>query len=160
MLTLVIILSIAYLGYAIYKLKDIPGSISETSYIWETDCDHKQWHKAHLFSIYCALIAGLIFWPWIKITPEYWQFICFLGCVGVLMAGVTPFFKKNYQSSIHYTGGAIIALSWASWMTIMQRYIIIALCGIFIGICCIVKPKSWVLWFEVIGLFGLIYCLY
>lgn len=82
---------------------------------------------------------------------------CGLGCVGVLMAGVTPFFKKNYQSSIHYTGGAIIALSWASWMTIMQQYIIIALCGIFIGICCIVKPKSWVLWFEVVGLFGLIF---
>ena len=75
MLITAIILSVVYLGCAIYKLKNIPESISETSYIWETNCDHKQWHKAHLFSIYCCLMAGLMFWPWIKITPEYWQFL-------------------------------------------------------------------------------------
>lgn len=160
MLITAIILSVVYLGCAIYKLKNIPESISGTSYIWETNCDHKQWHKAHLFSLYCALVAGMVFWPWIKITPEYWQFICFLGCAGIMMAGVTPFFKDKYQSLIHYSGGAIIALSWISWMLIMQQYMIIVGSGLTIGACCIVKPKSWVFWFEVVGLFALIYCIW
>lgn len=160
MLISTIILSILYLGFATYKLKNIPESISETSYIWEAECDHKQWHKAHLFSIYCVLMACLIFWPWVKITPEYWQFICFLGCTGILIAGITPFFKEKYQAPIHYTGGTIIALCWIMWMLMMHHYITIVVCGVIIGACCAVKPRSWVFWFEVAGLFGLIYRLF
>ena len=160
LLAIIGILTTSYITGAIIKSKSIPESISETSYIWETNCDHKQWHKAHLFSIYCCLVAGLMFWPWIKITPEYWQFICFLGCAGIMMAGVTPFFKDKYQSLIHYFGGAIIALSWISWMLIMQQYMIIVGGGLTIGVCCIVRPKSWVFWFEVVGLLALIYCIW
>lgn len=153
-------LTISYMAGAIIKAKSIPESISATSYIWESNCAHKSLHKAGLFSLYCALVAGMIFWPWVSQTSEYWQFLSFLGCTGILAAGSTPFFRESYQARIHYSGGIIAMISWLMWMIVNSFHAELGWCAGIILILCCIKRRPWVLWGELVGLFGLLYCLY
>lgn len=152
-------LTTIYLGISACKSRRIPESISETSYIWERDCQHNQKliiHNAHLFSLYCAVISFLIFWPWISLTCENWQFLSFLGCMGILAAGSTPFFKESRQAPIHYGGGVLVFLCWIMWMIILDAWLILGVCGLIFCILICIKKESWVLWGELTGLFGLL----
>ena len=162
-LIIVTILSIIYFGVAIYKAKRIPESISETSYIWEQGCttpvDKNGPHKAYLFSFYCALVAGLMFWPWMSQTRENIEFLCFLGCAGILAAAVTPFFKEKYQAPVHYGGGMVAVISWFVWMLCMKHVIELAAALIVLFFLIECKKESYVFWTEIVGLVTLILCL-
>lgn len=156
-------ISILYLGTSIYKAQRIPESISETAYIWERDCmnslDQLGAHKAHLFSFYCAIVAVMLFWPWISHTPENIEFLCFLGCAGILGAAITPFFKEKYQAPIHYGGGILAVLCWLIWMVCTKHIIEFAASIIVLFLLATYKKESYIFWVEVVGLAALILCL-
>lgn len=142
-----LIITIIYLLVSIYKLKEIPQSISETSYLWT--------NKINWFSIYCILLVVSLLIPWMLITPETYQFICFISCAGISACGVTPFFKETFQGKIHYTGGVIAMLCWLIWIILGGYWIALALGAILFIILTIIKKDSWVFWGELIGLITL-----
>lgn len=156
-------ISILYLGTSIYKANRIPESISETAYIWEQDCmkaiGTNGSHKAHLFSLYCAIVAILLFWPWISHTHENLEFLCFLGCAGILAAAITPFFKEKYQAPIHYGGGILAMISWFIWMKCMGYIVELIAAFIVIILLTTYKKESYIFWIETVGLAALILCL-
>lgn len=151
-----IILNLIYLTISVIKLKYIPESISETSYMWEENCkDEGTLHKAHIFSLYCFLTSALLFYPWIVETAEKWQFLCFIACAGLIASGTTPFFKERYQFTIHYIGALVAFFSWLVWMCVSSQWIGLGISvGIFI-ILTIWKKESFVFWAEILSIFTL-----
>lgn len=137
--------------------KEIPESISATSYIWEHYCKHNgTLHKANYFSLYCFIIVILLFLPWLLSTIEMWQFLVFLACVGILAAGTTPFFKEKYQSYIHYGGGILAMICFLLWMILMKFYISLLIFGSLYILTLIFNRKNFVFWAELLGLLTLI----
>ena len=124
--------------------------------MWEENCKEKgQWHTAYLFSIYCFLTAGLLFFPWLYTTPILYQFLVFIGCLGIIAAGITPFFKNN-NSWIHYIGGIVALLCGLIWISLNSPFIIILISFLIFIILSFWKPNSYIFFGEVIGLFTLI----
>lgn len=144
MLTLLI--SITYLSIALYKVRTVPESISELSYLW----------NAQYFSIFCISLAFSLLPAWITQTPEVYQFICFLSCAGIIAAGTTPFFKESFQAKIHYTGGIIAMLCWLIWMVLEKEWTALLIDLSLIILLTLARKQSWVFWGEVIGLFTLL----
>lgn len=157
MVTLInLILTTVYILVSGIVGKKVPESISETSYIWESFCKkHGQFHIAYIFSIYCFVTAGLLFVPWIEHTPDQWQFICFIGCIGIIAAGITPFFKK-VDGIIHYVGGLIALSSGIVWFIVMGYIPLLIHTTLSWIICTFIKKKAFVLWAELLFLGSLL----
>lgn len=145
---LLLVLTIIYLSICISKMKDIPESISETSYIWTG--------KVNWFSLYCFSIALLLLIPWTIISKDEYRFICFIAIIGITACGATPLFKEKFQGIIHYTGGIMLIICWIIWMLIEQYYALFALDILLITSAIFIKRKSWVFWWETIPLISLI----
>lgn len=143
---MLILLSLIYIIVSIYKLKRIPESISETSYLW---------NKINWFTIYCMSIVGTIIIPWIDMTPSSYQFLCFLSCVGILMAGSTPLFKEKFEGTVHYAGGILAMLGWIIWAIISGYWGVLILDAIITAILSIIKPRCWVFWAEIVAILTL-----
>lgn len=141
-----LLISLAYLSLALYKVKRAPESISELSYLWDSK----------VFSIFCIALAFSLLPFWVYETPENYQFICFLSCCGIVACGVTPFFKETFQAKIHYTGGIIAMLCWLIWMVLEKEWVFLLIDITLIIILTLVRRKSWVFWGEIVGLFSLI----
>lgn len=135
-----------YLINCLLRMDRTPVSISETSY----ECDPK------LCSIYCIGLGILLFPPWVLNTPEDYQFVCFLGCVGVIAAGTSPYFRDSFEAKIHYIGGGLAMLAWIVWMCLGHLYIEL---GITVGITLaltLIRRQSWVFWAEIVSILMLI----
>lgn len=135
-------LTLIFLLIALIKIKQIPTSISEISYLW----------SPKVFSVYCVLLAITLLIPWLAITPITYQFICFLSCVGIIACGTTPFFKESFEGKIHYTGGVIAMLCWLIWMILGGYWIALILFAVITLILILIKPKCWVFFGELVGL--------
>ena len=110
------VITFVYVLAALLKSKgEIPPTLSDTAYVWESNCDHNgQTHKGYWFTLYCFVTSALVFYPWICATSDNFQFLCFLGCAGMLFAGITPFFRtENYW--IHLSGGTLAVASVLIW---------------------------------------------
>ena len=149
-----IIITVTYVTIACIRAGEIPESLSQTAYIWEEDCNHKTSHRGYIFTLYCFTIVSLLFYPWISVTPESYQFLCFLGCAGLLAVGVTPFFKHEY-GYVHGIGCLISLLSLIIWMCLSHLWIaLIIMIAVFI-ILISIKRSLWVFYGEMIGLLSL-----
>lgn len=156
LLIICICVMVTYITMSCIRINGIPVSVSETAYIWESDCNHKgNLHKANYFSLYCLLTAGLLFYPWISESPENIEFLAFLGCAGILGAGSTPFFKEKYEAGIHYASGIAAVACWIIWMCVMGYWIWLGCSFLVIGILCIFKTDAYVFWTEAVGLITL-----
>lgn len=152
MLTLInFIITILYQYFIIKQFKKIPESISETSYLLGT--------KNYIFSIYCIITALLLFYPWITCTYITYQFLCFLGCSGVLFAGLTPLFREGVQKYIHYAAGGIAFISGVIWLILSQYYLFIFIDIILFILLTLIRKKSFVYWAEIIFLLTLLLCI-
>lgn len=138
-----LILTSIYIIISIIISKSIPVSISDTSYLW---------NKINWFTIYCILLAGTLIIPWIDITPSSYQFLCFLSCIGILMAGSTPLFKEKFEGIIHYIGGILAFLCWFIWIIISGYWDLLILDSIIIAALSIIRKQSWVFWAETVAI--------
>lgn len=138
------ILTLIYLIASFIKLKQVPESISATSYLWTG--------KINWFSIYCLLLAVSLFLPWMMVTPELYQFLCFLSCVGIITCGVTPFFREEFAGKIHYAGGGLAIVCWLIWMILGGYWVWLIAYVILFILLTIIKKDSFVFWAELIGL--------
>lgn len=143
MIISLIILLVMTIAYHV-TLPGIPESISETSYLK----NRKPW----MFSAYCLLTGLTLIIPWIEATPETWQFLVFFSCLGMMFAGVTPFFKSKFEAPIHYTSGAISVATWIAWMLLVGNPWHLLICVVLYGVICTFNYKNWIYWAEVIPL--------
>lgn len=93
---LLIILALVYNLYIILKYKQIPVSLSETSYMLGG-------LKRYWFTIYCVATVFLALPCLLIVVPESLTFLSFLMCGGMLFAGASPLFKGGLDKLVHYT---------------------------------------------------------
>ena len=149
-LILALLLLITYNIIAVIKTHGIPNSLSSTSYLWEKKCDHHGLiHKAGFFTIFCFSMAILLFLPWILVTSEMFQFLVFISCAGLMIAGSTPFYRQEkVQKNIHWVGGVISLIAWAVWCIVETHYGILFDFIIAFGISLIFNRKNYTYWAE------------
>lgn len=147
---LLIISCIVLIGYCLYMTvvnnKELPESISETSYI-----SKNRYNTTLPFSILCFICAIGIFPLWVSISPENWQFLTFLSCGGMIFAGCTPLFKEEFESTIHYTSGIIAFISGLIWLCVTHNWLSISIICMLGTIFTLLKRKNYVFIFEIIG---------
>lgn len=90
----------AYTVAVCIKCKGIPYSISETYY----KISHKFWFGVTMVLTACLLMPAIL-----EITPNSYQFMAFLACLGMIMTGIAPNFREGIERKIH-TAGAILCL--------------------------------------------------
>lgn len=154
MLTVLVILSVlcitAYTAVVCIACKGIPDSISETFYKLE----HKAW-----FTITMFLTAGLLMPAILEITPEGYQFIAFLACIGMMFVGAAPNFREGLDKKVHKAGAVMciafsqvwVALTCPLALTVWIAYLIYTALmmkkkwkGYFVSAFLLTKPMFWV----------------
>ena len=125
---------------------ETPRSISETSYM-----AHVRWHTTLPFTALCVISAVFLFPLWIDKTPDEYQFLVFLSCAGMLFAGSTPLYRQEFESKVHYTGGAIAFVCGIAWLVLMHCWISLISIAVVGGLWTLIKPKSWTFIFEFVG---------
>lgn len=103
---LIIISLIILISYTVSVLVKnnwkIPSSISATFYSLE----HKFWFGFSMIVSSFILLPGIL-----EITPEKYQSISFLACLGMVLIGSAPNFKWcEVQRMIHATGAVMVLL--------------------------------------------------
>lgn len=147
------VIFVFYNVVAIIKNKNVPESLSETSYIWESTCKHKQLCQAYWFSFLCFFIVLILFLPWLSASAVNLQFIPFIGLLGLTLCGCTPFFKAgNAQTYIHYISGIIAILCWAIWIILSAYYTILIIFCILYSISLILNDKNFIYWAEILSI--------
>ena len=106
-LLILLLITLVYNITASIINKGIPESISATSYIY-----NNKYKKYYLFTFYCLLIGVGLLPIWISLSIEAIQCLAFISCVGIMFAGVTPFFNEAHHKAIHYTAGIMAACSY------------------------------------------------
>lgn len=107
LLSLVVILT--YVGVMIYKIKEIPYSISDTYYSLE----HKLWFGFAMTATALLLMPSLL-----SATPENYQFTAFLMCGALLFVGAAPNFKAGMDRPVHIVATSIAALNSQIWIAL------------------------------------------
>lgn len=121
---LLIITGICFLIYNIYVIGifGLPESLSETSYLFKENGKSHWW-----FTFICFIISIGLFPIWVGISHINYQFLCFLGCAGIMFAGCTPFFREDFHKPIHYASAIIAFISSIVWLGLMGYYIYVIL---------------------------------
>ena len=149
-----LILTIIYNIYAIYLNKGIPESISDTAYIFDK--------KRYYFSIYCVLLVTGLLPIWLGVSIVNLQCLVFICCVGILFAGITPFFKDKgtVDKPIHYSSGIIVALAYLLWLIFSGYAIILIPISIILSLLIIIDYKNFIYYIEIVGLISLLILLF
>lgn len=83
-LAILMLITFLYNGYIIHKLKTIPTSLSETSYMFK---------NRRLFTLYC-LFVGIVLFP-ILVNYTTYTFLPFLIAAGLIFSGISYNYKKG-----------------------------------------------------------------
>ena len=144
---------VGLIGFIIYNIcftyinnNKTPQSISATSYI-----SREEYGTSLPFVALCIIAAVFLFPLWIDKTPDEYQFLVFLSCAGMLFAGSTPLYRQEFESKVHYTGGAIAFVCGIAWLILMHCWISLASIAIVGGVWTLVERKSWTFIFEFVG---------
>lgn len=95
-----LLLITAYTAVVSYKSGGIPSSISATFYRLK----HPYWFCAVMW-----LTAGLLMPAILEVSTPGTEWIAFLGCAGMLLVGVAPNFREEFEGKVHM-GGAVLCL--------------------------------------------------
>lgn len=150
MIWIVILLSIAYNTYIVWKYDRIPESLSETSYMLGKD----KW----LFVGYCVITGGLMLPLLLDITPENFQCFPFFICGGLIMAGSSPLYRNGLDKYVHYVSAMFAFITYLIYMGLANWYLL-ALNVILILAYSIRNKKTIVYYAENIALITLILCI-
>lgn len=145
-----------YVGVMISK-EGIPSSVSATYY----SLRHNFWFGFTMLST-----AGLLMPAILDKTPEEFQFTAFLACVGMILVGVAPNFKEEFERKIH-TSGAVLTIGFSQvWVGCMNPWYLITWVG-YIIYSMISTEKNWngnfiesfkgtnpLFWVEIVALFN------
>lgn len=140
-----IIIFLIYLISIVFMF-DVPWSISNTYYLLEEKRKGLGW----LFTAFCYGTGGFLLPDWLNVTPESYQYTCFLSVAGLFFVGTATQFKENLTSAVHYTAAVvccvfsqiwcIIAGFW--WLSLFSFTYYLIIAGFS-------KEKNWMFWVEI-----------
>ena len=142
-----IILSIIYNGYIIYIYKDVPESLSETSYILSKNKLSKYW-----FTGYCEIISLCLLPLLLEIIPSNLMFLAFLISAGLAFSGLSPLFKSGPDKIVHYISAFISFGAFVAYLIICLNWIWLIGYIAILALLCIWKYKCYVYWAEICAL--------
>lgn len=99
-----------YIGSMVFMF-GIPWSISNTYYLLEGKRKGLGW----LFTAFCYGVGGFLLPGWLNVTPEGYQFTCFLSAAGLAFVGTAAQFKESLTNTVHYTAAVIWCLFSQIW---------------------------------------------
>jgi len=147
----VIIVSVIYLLYVFIKYKTIPGSLSETAYLFGKN----KW----IFTIYCMFISIMMIGGLLNVTSGNWQFLPVLICVGLAFSGASPLYRKSLTKDVHYGFAILSFVSFLIYLLVIDWRILIVYL-ISLGYLFFVKSNSLVFFAEILALIYLIIIYY
>lgn len=113
-LSLLLIVSYT-IGVCAYT-RGIPYSISETYY----KIKHRFWFAVATIGTAAMLIPAIL-----EVTPEQYQFLAFLACVGMILTGAAPNFREGIEKKIH-TAGAVMCLVFSQlWIAFLYPVLLL-----------------------------------
>ena len=107
----------SYKAAVCIKGHGVPSSISATFYA----LDHKLWFGATMW-----LTAGLLMPAILEISTENSEWAAFLACVGMMLVGVAPNFKEDFDGDIHTTGATMCLLFSQVWVGFNNPWLLLA----------------------------------
>lgn len=110
----------AYTVAVCIKCKGIPYSISETYY----KISHKFWFGVTMVLTACLLMPAIL-----EITPNSYQFMEFLACLGMIMTGIAPNFRKGIEKKIHTTGAVLCLVFSQVWVGLTCPWMLLVWVG-------------------------------
>lgn len=135
-----LILVLTYIGYAGYKQKGIPESLSATYYL----LGDKGWLTQAMF-----ILTGIGLLPaWLNESTQPLQFLTFLSCGGLMFVGSAPMFRLPLQGAVHYISAVVCCVSAVLW-AILSGYYPIVVCSAFLGFMGYVRWKQPMWWLEI-----------
>lgn len=144
-LILLLLITVLYNSYVIYKYKKIPVSLSETSYMFGGV-------KRYFFTLYC-LSVGAITLPYLfSLNLGDFEFIPFLFVIGLLFAGFSPMFKQSVDKEVHYTGAIIAFLAFIVFMFLYFPYYLIILYSVLYVMLICWKRSCYVYFAEILSI--------
>ena len=132
-----IIIAMTGVGYAIYRTKEIPESVSSIAYIMP--------HWA--FSVWIAL-TGLSTLPFIlEALSDGWQWVGFLSIVGLFIVASSSYYKTE-EKTLHWVGGILCAECALIVVAIARPWLLLLWIPFFIALMKWPNDK-WFFWCEV-----------
>lgn len=110
-----LLLIVSYTVSVCVYTKGIPYSISETYY----KIKHKFW-----FAVATIGTAALLMPAILEVTPEQYQFLAFLACVGMIFTGAAPNFREGTERKIHIAGAAMCLVFSQLWVAFLYPFIL------------------------------------
>lgn len=132
--------------FTVFNNDETPESISATSYI-----SRELFDTTAPFTVLCISSAVCLFPLWVAVTPDIYQFLVFLSCMGMLFAGTTPLYKQEFEGKIHYTGGIIAFVCGLIWLILTHCWITLAAIVGLGGLWTIFDRKKYTFIFEFVS---------
>lgn len=148
---LCLVFMLVYNTTIITKYKRVPGSLSETSYIISSGGGPKK----YLFTLYSILTGITLLPPLFIVTPDGFEVIPFLLCVGFLFSGFSPTYKSGLERPVHYISAYISFISFILYSILCMGWIWLVGYGIILGLLCLWKSKCYVYFAEILALIGI-----
>ncbi len=127
-------------------LFNIPWSISNTYYLLEEKRKGLGW----MFTAFCYGVGGFLLPDWLDITPESYQYTCFLSVAGLIFVGAAAQFKESLTNTVHYTSAVICCLFSQIWCFAAGFWLVSLLSfGFFLCMAGFSKKKNWMFWVEI-----------
>lgn len=127
-------------------LFNIPWSISNTYYLLEKKRKGLGW----MFTAFCYGVGGFLLPGWLDITPEGYQYTCFLSVAGLIFVGAAAQFKESLTNTVHYTSAVICCLFSQIWCFAAGFWLVSLLSfGFFLCMAGFSKKKNWMFWVEI-----------
>lgn len=151
MLSLVIIAIVCTIIYnlsIILIYKRIPISLSETSYMLAGE---NKSGLRYLFSLYCCVLCFCIMPCLLEILPEYFQFVPFIMCAGLLFAGMSPMFKEGLEKTVHYLSSMLAFIMYLIFMCVMMEWYMIVGYILLLGGLIVWKKECYTYFAEILA---------
>lgn len=131
-----IIILVAYLAYAYYKV-GIPYCLSDTAYTVGKG----------IFASTMIAVAACLWLPMLNTTADEWQFLVFLSFVGIAILAVSPYKDSDFNYRLHYVGTCIAMVAVLSLWAAKGAWIV-PIATISAGLALRAITDKWLLWVE------------
>ena len=134
-----------YIGSMVFMF-GVPWSISNTYYLLEEKRKGLGW----LFTVFCYGVGGFLLLGWLNVTPEGYQFTCFLSAAGLAFVGTAAQFKESLTNTVHYTAAVICCLFSQIWCFAAGFWWLSLLSfAFFLCVAGFSREKNWMFWIEI-----------
>lgn len=91
-----------YVLWAVRVWGGVPSSVSATYY--------RLGERGLYFQCAMLVSGGLLMPAMLEVLPDGMKWLGFLGCGGVLMVGVSPRFRDDFEGRVHAVGAGLLLL--------------------------------------------------